>query len=262
MITYGLAHRNAEQMMKAAAPLSTATLPLNAHIVIVDDDVRLRDLVAKVLTEEGWRVSGCRDGREMVGLIAADPPDLIVLDVMLPGASGLDLCRELRQTSRVPIIMLTAKGEETDRVVGLELGADDYLGKPFGSRELVARIRALLRRAAGLQVPGSPRVGQRYRFEGWTIDSTRRELLNSEGVIIDLTSGEYDLLLALVEAPQRVLTREQLLDLSRNRTAAGFDRSVDVQISRLRRKLGEDPERIIKTVRGVGYMFASVVVRM
>jgi two-component system OmpR family response regulator len=249
------------KVIKTAAPLTPTTLPLKAHIVIVDDDVRLRDLVAKILTEEGWRVSGCRDGQEMNAVIAADPPDLIILDVMLPGPSGLDLCRELRQSSGVPIIMLTAKGEETDRVVGLELGADDYLGKPFGSRELVARIRALLRRAAGLQVPSNAPAGRKYRFDGWTVDPLRRELLNSEGVIIDLTGGEYDLLLAFVEAPQRVLTREQLLDLSRHRAAAGFDRSVDVQISRLRRKLGEDPERIIKTVRGTGYMFAPAVVR-
>lgn len=249
-------------MIQVADSLTPPTLPLKAHIVIVDDDVRLRDLVAKILAEEGWRVSSCRDGGEMNAVIAADPPDLIILDVMLPGPSGLDLCRDLRQSSGVPIIMLTAKGEETDRVVGLELGADDYLGKPFGSRELVARIRALLRRAAGLQVPGSAAPGRKYRFEGWTVDPLRRELLNSDGVIIDLTSGEYDLLLAFVEAPQRVLTREQLLDHSRNRTAPGFDRSVDVQISRLRRKLGEDPERIIKTVRGTGYMFALGVVRI
>jgi two-component system OmpR family response regulator len=248
-------------MIKAAdSPIPN--LPLKAHVVIVDDDVRLRDLLARILAEEGWRVSGCRDGREMNALIAADPPDLIILDVMLPGPSGLDLCRELRQSSRVPIIMLTAKGEEMDRVVGLELGADDYLAKPFGSRELVARIRALLRRAAGLPVPGSAPHRQKYRFEDWTVDPLRRELLNGEGVIIDLTSGEYDLLLAFVEAPQRVLTREQLLDLSGKGALAGFDRSVDVQISRLRRKLGEDPERIIKTVRGAGYMFAPAVVRI
>jgi two-component system OmpR family response regulator len=183
--------------------------------------------------------------------------------LMLPGESGRDLCRELRQSSGVPIIMLSAKGEEADRVIGLELGADDYLAKPFGSRELVARIKALLRRAAGLQMPGGSAAAPKYRFEGWIVDPLRRELLNNDGVIIDLTSGEYDLLLAFVEAPQRVLTRDQLLELSRNRTASGFDRSVDVQISRLRRKLGtEDSERIIKTVRGVGYMFAPPVVRV
>jgi two-component system OmpR family response regulator len=250
-------------MIKTAEAIPQSALPETAHIVIVDDDVRLRELVARILTEEGWRVSGCSDGREMRAVIAADRPYLIILDLMLPGVSGLDLCRELRQSSAVPIIMLTAKGEETDRVIGLELGADDYLGKPFGSRELVARIKALLRRAAGLQTPGDAAAGARYRFEGWTVDPLRRELLNSDGVIIDLTSGEYDLLLAFVEAPQRVLTRDQLLELSRNRTATGFDRSVDVQISRLRRKLGaEDSERIIKTVRGVGYMFAPPVVRI
>jgi two-component system, OmpR family, response regulator len=246
-------------MIKAAEPLTPFNSPPKAHIVIVDDDVRLRDLAAKVLTEEGWRVSGCGDGGQMNAVIAADPPDLIILDVMLPGTSGLELCRELRQSSGVPIIMLTAKSEETDRVVGLEIGADDYLSKPFGSRELVARIRALLRRAAGLQMPGNTSAKRKYCFEGWTVDPLRREMLNNEGVIIDLTGGEYDLLLAFIEAPQRVLTREQLLDLSRPRAAAGFDRSVDVQISRLRRKLGEDPERIIKTVRGTGYMFAPAV---
>jgi two-component system OmpR family response regulator len=250
-------------MTRTAEAIPQPALPERAHIVIVDDVVRLRDLVVKILTEEGWRVSGCSDGREMRAVIAADPADLIILDLMLPGESGRDLCRELRQSSGVPIIMLSAKGEEADRVIGLELGADDYLAKPFGSRELVARIKALLRRAAGLQMPGGSAAAPKYRFEGWIVDPLRRELLNNDGVIIDLTSGEYDLLLAFVEAPQRVLTRDQLLELSRNRTASGFDRSVDVQISRLRRKLGtEDSERIIKTVRGVGYMFAPPVVRV
>jgi two-component system OmpR family response regulator len=249
-------------MTRTVEAIPQPALPERAHIVIVDDDVRLRDLVVKILTEEGWRVSGCSDGREMRSVIAADPADLIILDLMLPGESGRDLCRELRQSSGVPIIMLSAKGDEADRVIGLELGADDYLAKPFGSRELVARIKALLRRAAGLQMPGGSSAAPKYRFEGWTVDPLRRELLNNDGVIIDLTSGEYDLLLAFVEAPQRVLTRDQLLELSRNRTATGFDRSVDVQISRLRRKLGaEDSERVIKTVRGVGYMFAPPVVR-
>jgi two-component system OmpR family response regulator len=235
-------------MTRTVEAIPQPALPERAHIVIVDDDVRLRDLVVKILTEEGWRVSGCSDGREMRAVIAADPADLIILDLMLPGESGRDLCRELRQSSGVPIIMLSAKGEEADRVIGLEL---------------VARIKALLRRAAGLQMPGGSAAAPKYRFEGWIVDPLRRELLNNDGVIIDLTSGEYDLLLAFVEAPQRVLTRDQLLELSRNRTASGFDRSVDVQISRLRRKLGtEDSERIIKTVRGVGYMFAPPVVRV
>ena len=225
--------------------------------------MRLRDLVSKVLAEQGWRVTGCRDGRDLQTVLGADAADLIVLDVMLPGASGLEVCRDLRQSSGVPIIMLTAKGEETDRIVGLEIGADDYLGKPFSSRELVARVRALLRRAAGLPSPDRPLNKPKYRFEGWTLDTLRRELINADGVIIDLTTGEYDLLLAFVEAPQRVLTRDQLLDLSRNRVAAGFDRSIDVQISRVRRKLGaEEGETVIKTVRGAGYMFVPTVTKL
>ena len=232
------------------------------RVLLVEDDTGLAFGLRNNLEIEGYEVDVATSGPDALDVVRNRAPALIILDLMLPGSSGLDLCRELRLSSGVPIIMLTAKGEETDRVIGLELGADDYLGKPFGSRELVARIKALLRRAAGLQGPGNGVAGPKYRFEGWTVDPLRRELLNSEGVIIDLTSGEYDLLLAFVEASQRVLTRDQLLELSRNRTAAGFDRSVDVQISRLRRKLGEDPERIIKTVRGVGYMFAPSVVRI
>ncbi|MDX2266184.1 MAG: response regulator transcription factor [Hyphomicrobiales bacterium] len=233
------------------------------HIVIVDDDVRLRDLVSKVLVDEGWRVTGCRDGRALQTMLAAGPADIVILDVMLSGASGLEVCRDLRRVSNVPIIMLTAKSEETDRVVGLEMGADDYLGKPFSSRELVARIRALLRRASGLAGPPPAVTSRRYRFEGWTLDTVRRELTNADGVIIDLTTGEYELLLAFIEAPRRVLTRDQLLDLSRGRATSGFDRSIDVQISRVRRKLGaEEGETIIKTVRGAGYMFVPSVVRL
>jgi two-component system, OmpR family, response regulator len=229
----------------------------------VDDDLRLRELVSKVLAEQGWRVTGCRDSRDLQSVLAAGAADMIILDVMLPGASGLEVCSEVRRSSAVPIIMLTAKGEETDRIVGLEMGADDYLGKPFSSRELVARVRALLRRAAGIPVHGKPESGRKYRFDGWTLDTLRRELVNADGVIIDLTTGEYDLLLAFVEAPQRVLTRDQLLDLSRNRTAAGFDRSIDVQISRVRRKLGaEEGETVIKTIRGAGYMFVPTVARL
>jgi len=250
----------------AMVPASEMVSPSSngdVHIVIVDDDIRLRDLVSKVLAEQGWRVTGCRDGRELQTVFATSPADLIILDVMLPGASGLDVCRESRRLSAVPIIMLTAKGEETDRIVGLEMGADDYLGKPFSSRELVARVRALLRRAAGLPAQGRLEKGEKYRFEGWTLDTLRRELVNADGVIIDLTTGEYDLLLAFVEAPQRVLTRDQLLDLSRNRTAAGFDRSIDVQISRVRRKLGsEEGETMIKTVRGAGYLFVPTVAKL
>jgi two-component system OmpR family response regulator len=157
---------------------------------------------------------------------------------------------------------LTAKAEETDRVIGLEMGADDYLTKPFGSRELLARVRAVLRRTAGASNHVKPVSQTKYGFEGWVVDTLRRELFNPDGVVIDLSSGEYDMLLAFVEAPQRVLTREQILDLARNRVATGFDRSVDVQISRLRKKIGDEAEGMIKTVRGVGYMFVPAVTRL
>lgn len=200
----------------------------------------------------------------MLELLRTTEIDLIVLDVMLPGLSGVELCRQVRQSSTVPILMLTARSEEADRVLGLEMGADDYLTKPFGSRELLARIRALLRRVNSSPNLIKPSTGTTYKFDGWTVDTLRRQLTNADGVVIDVSSGEYDLLLAFLEAPQRVLTREQLLDMARNRTAIpGFDRSIDVQISRLRRKMGsEDAEGIIKTVRGAGYMFVANVTRL
>lgn len=235
----------------------------DAHILIVDDDGQLRQLVSKFLRGQGYRVTGVRDGREMNDTLKLVVFDLIILDVMLPGPSGLDLCRELRKTSSTPIMMLTAKGDETDRVVGLEMGADDYLPKPFSTRELLARVRALLRRAAISPNLVQPLRGGAYQFENWVLDTRKRELSNPDGVVIDLSTGEYDMLLAFVESPQRVLTREQLLDLSRNRVATGFDRSIDVQISRLRRKLdSEDESAMIKTVRGAGYMFVPSVKRL
>ena len=233
------------------------------HILIVDDDSQLRQLVAKFLRSQNFRVTGARDGREMRDAMQAVAFDLIILDVMLPGASGLDLCRELRKTSSIPIIMLTARGDETDRVVGLEMGADDYLAKPFGTRELLARVRALLRRASGSPNLIQPPGGGGYEFDGWTLDTRKRQLTNPDDVVVDLSTGEYDMLLAFVESPQRVLSREQLLDLGRNRIATGFDRSIDVQISRLRRKLDSDEENSkIKTVRGAGYMFVPTVKRL
>ena len=235
----------------------------DAHILIVDDDGQLRQLVAKFLRGQGYRVTGVRDGREMNDTLKLVVFDLIILDVMLPGPSGLDLCRELRKTSSTPIMMLTAKGDETDRVVGLEMGADDYLPKPFSTRELLARVRALLRRAAISPNLVQPLGGGAYQFENWVLDTRKRELSNPDGVVIDHSTGEDDMLLAFVESPQRVLTREQLLDLSRNRVATGFDRSIDVQISRLRRKLeSEDESAMIKTVRGTGYMFVPAVKRI
>jgi two-component system OmpR family response regulator len=188
--------------------------------------------------------------------------DLIVLDVMLPGKDGLALCRELRGANdTTPIIMLTAKGDDIDRILGLEMGADDYLPKPFNSRELTARVKAVLRRGGVESESNQTDQVRFYCFDGWRLDVGRRELLSPDSVVLSLSSGEFDLLLALVQRPQRTLTRDQLLDLTRGRAAAVFDRSIDIQISRLRKKLGDDPKdpRTIKTVWGGGYLFAPDV---
>jgi two-component system, OmpR family, response regulator len=232
------------------------------HIRIVDDHREIRDLVSRPLTKEGFRVSVAADGRAMHKVMADSRIDLILLDLMLPGEDGLSLCRALRTESNIPIIMLTAKGDEVDRVIGLEMGADDYLPKPFGSRELVARIKAVLRRSNDkAATANSGRRPKRYHFDRWKLDTGTRDLLRDDGVTIPLSTGEYDLLLALVERPQRVLSRDQLLDLARGRAANAFDRSVDTQISRLRKKLEFDPSdpKVIKTVWGGGYMFTPAV---
>ncbi len=232
------------------------------HILIVDDHREIRDLVSRALTKEGFRVSAAADGRAMRKVLDDSRIDLILLDLMLPGEDGLSLCRSLRAGSSIPIIMLTAKGDELDRVIGLEMGADDYLSKPFGSRELIARIRAVLRRSpdtASASKPAKP--PEQYRFDRWRLDTGLRELIRDDGVTIALSTGEYDLLLAFVERPQRVLSRDQLLDLARGRAANALDRSIDTQVSRLRRKLELDPSdpKIIKTVWGGGYTFTPSV---
>ena len=231
------------------------------HILVVDDDREIRDLLQRFLRKHGFRVTVARDGREMKVVLEAGRFDLIVLDLMLPGEDGLALCRWIRGTSNLPVIMLTAMGEETDRIIGLEMGADDYLPKPFNARELLARARAVLRRAA---VEGPSRRAAPARlltFDGWRLDTARRELHRPDGGLVPLTSGEYDLLLAMAERPRRVLSRDQLLDLTRGRDAIPFDRSIDVQVSRLRRKIEDDPGEParIKTVRGGGYVFAPEV---
>jgi len=244
-----------------AAPASQRGDGAAERILVVDDDPQTRHLVVRYLLENGFQASGARDAREMREVLGAADIDLIVLDVMLPGASGLELCREVRQRSTTPVIMLTAKGDETDRIVGLEIGADDYLAKPFSVRELLARIKAVLRRR-GTHPPLVGNAGQCLRFNGWTLDLTRRELLSPAGAVVELSTGEYDLLVAFAEHPQRVLSRERLLDLARNRIAAGFDRSIDVQVSRLRSKIESDGgPPMIKTVRGIGYMFTPAVHR-
>ncbi|HYN37674.1 MAG TPA: response regulator, partial [Rhodospirillales bacterium] len=223
-----------------------------AHILVVDDDSQVRQLIGRFLRENGYRVTGARDGLEMRSTLASADIDLIILDLMLPGASGLDLCRELRASSSVPVIMLTAKGEDTDRIVGLEVGADDYLPKPFNPRELLARIRAVLRRAKAPRAGNATREGRLITFAGWTLDTLRREVTSADGVVVDLSGAEYDVLIAFVEHPNRILTREQLLELARNRLPNAVDRSIDVQISRIRHKLegGENAPALIKTVRG------------
>ncbi|MDR3535444.1 MAG: response regulator [Acetobacteraceae bacterium] len=232
------------------------------HILIVDDHREIRELVGRALSQEGFRITAAADGKAMRKALADSRIDLILLDLMLPGEDGLSLCRAIRTDSSIPIIMLTAKGEEVDRVIGLEMGADDYLPKPFGSRELIARIRAVLRRSH--MEPVRSEQGQqpkRYQFDRWLLNTESRELLGEDGVTVPLSTGEYELLLALVERPQRVLNRDQLLDLTRGRAATAFDRSIDTQVSRLRKKLERDPAepQVIKTIWGGGYMFTPAV---
>jgi len=231
------------------------------HILIVDDDREIRELLSKFLERQGLRVSAARDAREARRLWPLGRYHLVVLDLMLPGESGLDLAKWLRQQGEVPIVMLTAMGEETDRIVGLELGADDYVSKPFNPRELLARIRAVLRRAnANTDIAKQPPT-KAIRFAGWTLETGRRRLLNPDGAEVALTGGEYELLQVLVERPNRVLTRDMLMDLLRGRKAGPFDRAIDVAVSRLRRKLEDDGRNpnLIKTVRGGGYVLATTV---
>ena len=232
------------------------------HILVVDDHREIRDLVARALTREGFRVTQAADGKAMRRALEDSRIDLILLDLMLPGESGLQLCRETRATSNVPIIMVTAKGEEVDRVIGLELGADDYIPKPFGTRELIARINAVLRRTRN-DTAESHRAEKikRYVFDHWALDVDARELIRAGGVSVALSTGEFDLLMAFVQRPHRVLTRDTLLDLARGRGTQSFDRSIDTQVSRLRKKIEADPAdpRIIQTVWGGGYRFAPEV---
>ncbi|HEX5804327.1 MAG TPA: response regulator [Azospira sp.] len=234
-----------------------------AHILVVDDDREIRQLVGDYLGLNGFRVSLAADGGQMRATLDTAPIDLVVLDLMLPGDDGLTLCRNLRATpafARLPILMLTARGEAIDRVVGLEMGADDYLPKPFEPRELLARIRNILRRAQALPGRGGGHA-PRYRFAGWTLDTGLRQLASPDAVVVPLSGAEYRMLLIFLEHPQRVLNRDQLMDLTKGRDADPFDRSIDLQISRLRQKLGDDARApaLIKTVRNEGYVLATPV---
>lgn len=232
------------------------------HILIVDDDAEIRALLGRYLQKNGLRATAVADGRAMWKALEAGRVDLIVLDLMLPGDDGLTLCRNLRAKSEIPVIMLTARGEETDRIVGLEMGADDYLAKPFSARELLARIKAILRRARTLPTNLRPDSARRLRFAQWVLDTAQRHLLSGEGVVTPLSGAEYRLLRIFLAHPNRVLNREQLVDLTQGKEADPLDRSIDVQVSRLRHRLGDDPRepRLIKTVRGEGYVLAAEVV--
>jgi len=223
------------------------------HILVVDDDREIRTLLGRYLDGQGFRVSAAADRRECEQKMAAGNFDLVVLDVMLPDGSGLDICRALRDRKpHIPVILLTALKEDVDRIVGLELGADDYLGKPFNPRELSARIRAVLRRSGGAEEVVSP--GRAYRFAGYTLEPETRRIVDATGEAIDLTGAEFDLLLVFLDRPGRLLSRDQLLDLTQGRERDPLDRSVDVLMSRLRRKLGEDKDQpLFKTVRNGGY---------
>ncbi|WP_092302659.1 response regulator [Pseudomonas sp. NFIX28] len=234
-----------------------------SSLLIVDDDLEVLALLKKFFVQHGYSVEVATEGASLWAALERQVPDLIILDLMLPGENGLTLCQRLRQQHAVPVIMLTAMGELSDRVVGLEMGADDYLSKPFDARELLARVRAVLRRAG----ESRPMLGEVPRplikFADWQLDLTRRELRSPDQVMIPLSAGEFDLLLVFVEHPQRILSREQLLDLARGQAHDAFDRSIDVQVSRLRRKLEFDTKRpaMIRTVRNGGYLFTPSVTR-
>ncbi len=231
------------------------------HILVVDDQREICDMIQDYLSSEGYRVSIAHDGPGMRRAMAQSAADLVILDLMLPGEDGLTLARWLREESNVGIIMLTGRGETVDRIIGLEMGADDYLPKPFHLRELLARVKSVLRRVSARTTEKAAAQRSQARFAGWHLDMSSRELLSPAGQEVRLTTGEFDLLAAFVNNANQVLTRDRLLDLARNREAGPFDRTIDVQVGRLRRKLEDDQQRptMIKTVRGTGYIFTPAV---
>lgn len=234
------------------------------HILIVDDDPEIRDMLMAYLVRQGWRASGASNGREMRDRLARERVDLLVLDLMLPGEDGIELCRELRAPGRaaLPIVMLSARSDEADRILGLELGADDYLAKPFAARELLARVSAVLRRTRMMPpVIGAELPRPHLQFGQWTLDTIARHLVDAAGLVVMLSGAEYRLLRVLLDHPQRVLTRDQLLQLTQGRDSDVFDRSIDLLVSRLRQRLRDEPReaRYIKTVRNEGYVFCMPV---
>jgi len=234
----------------------------NGHILVVDDQKEICDVVQEYLAGEGYRVSTAHDGGGMRRVLSQAQVDLVILDLMLPGEDGLTLARALRdEQTGIGIIILTGRGETVDRIIGLEMGADDYLPKPFHLRELLARVKSVLRRVQTRTGDAAAPPRTRVRFAGWSLDLSSRELLSPAGEEVRLTTGEFDLLAAMVQNPNQVLSRDRLLDLARNREAGPFDRTIDVQVGRLRRKLEDDPQNpsLIKTVRGSGYIFTPTV---
>jgi two-component system OmpR family response regulator len=234
------------------------------HILVVDDHRDIREPLAAYLEKYGYRASMAADSQTARRLIDRAAIDLVVLDIMMPGEDGLSLCRHLREATQIPVILLTARTEETDRIVGLEMGADDYVPKPFSPRELLARIKSVLRRVNILPPQRQPVDAAKVQFDGWTFDIARRQLVDPHDVAIPLSAADFSLLDAFLRHPQIVLSRDQLLDLTQSREAVVFDRSIDNQVSRLRKKIEADPKNplLIKTVRGGGYTFSSVVERL
>ncbi|MDD5037337.1 MAG: response regulator transcription factor [Methylococcaceae bacterium] len=231
------------------------------HLLIVDDDREIRALVGDYLKKNDFRISIAADGKQMRTVLEQSRIDLVVLDLMLPGEDGLSLCRELRTRSNLPVLMLTARSDPFDRVLGLEIGADDYLTKPFEPRELLARIRSILRRAQALPLNLAPQPARRYRFADWVLDAGTHQLISPQGVSVTLSGAEHRLLLVFLTHANRVLTRNQLMDMVRGREADPFDRSIDLRVSRLRQKLRDDARapRLIKTLRNEGYILATSV---
>ncbi|EPC02574.1 transcriptional regulator [Litchfieldella anticariensis FP35 = DSM 16096] len=231
-----------------------------ATLIVVDDDPEIRELLADYLGRHGYRALVAEDAQELRCLLAREAPDLLIVDIMLPGDDGFTICREVRRTSEVPIIMLTASADEMDRILGLELGADDYLGKPFNPRELLARIKAVLRRTRSTAHEG-PAHARLVAFGDWRLDRVTRELIDRHGERSPLSGADFQLLQVFLEHPEQVLSREALFDLSRGRPAPPLDRSIDVHVCRLRQRLGEDAQhsQLIRTVRGAGYVLASQV---
>ena len=234
---------------------------MSQNILIVEDEASIREPLVKYFENNQFRVKAVANAAEARALLAAHAFDLVISDIMMPGEDGLSLCRHIRSTSNLPVILLTARTEELDRILGLEVGADDYVLKPFSPRELLARVKAVVRRTNSLPPKQTSPETAAYAFGDWVLKTGERELVDADGLSVPLSSGEYTLLLTLVERPKLVLTRDQLLDLTQGREAGVFDRSIDNQISRLRRKIEEDPKtpKYIKTVWGGGYSFATEV---